>query len=411
MTTKFYLDKRSGVKGHAKDDLFPIKISINSKGSSAYIGTGIKVQQSQWDSKKGVIILHPLRARLNMVLSEKKLEIDKAVERLRSEGLLHGLSVSGIKAKVEAEIEKKSNLSNKTVMACFDEYISLKEKPGTKQVYIDTRKKLCLFVQSPQSFLFTDITVSWLTAFDAFLAQSAHSANSRSIHLRNVRTIFNYALTEGYTEAPYPFKRFKIQSDPTGDRSLSLEELRCLFDAKCTKAQEKYRDIFKLSFFLCGINLADLMSLKEIKGGRIEFRRIKTGQPISIKVQPEAAKLITKYRGRDTLIDISERCKNYKNYLHRMNDALKRIGQEYNPHTKKWEGSPAVSHISFYSARYSWATIAAELDIPERTIGAALGHSTAKSVTSIYTRVDMRKKVDKANRLVIDALFDAKEGD
>lgn len=61
--------------------------------------------------------------------------------------------------------------------------------------------------------------------------------------------------------------------------------------------------------------------------------------------------------------------------------------------------------MTYYCMRYSWATIAAELDIPERTVGAALAHSTAKSVTSIYIRVDMRKKIDAANRAVIDHVF------
>lgn len=73
-----------------------------------------------------------------------------------------------------------------------------------------------------------------------------------------------------------------------------------------------------------------------------------------------------------------------------MNNRLKRIGQIYNPHTKAWEGSPIVPGLSVYWARYSWSTIAAELDIPERTIGVALGQSTRNSVTSIE---EAQKKV------------------
>lgn len=47
------------------------------------------------------------------------------------------------------------------------------------------------------------------------------------------------------------------------------------------------------------------------------------------------------------------------------------------------------------------ASIAAELDIPKETISEALGHSIGSEVTSIYIKFD-RKKVDEANRKVID---------
>lgn len=56
--------------------------------------------------------------------------------------------------------------------------------------------------------------------------------------------------------------------------------------------------------------------------------------------------------------------------------------------------------VTTYTARYSWATIAASLDIPKETIARALGHG-GHSVTDIYIDFDQRK-VDDANRRVID---------
>jgi integrase len=53
--------------------------------------------------------------------------------------------------------------------------------------------------------------------------------------------------------------------------------------------------------------------------------------------------------------------------------------------------------------RHTWATLAAELDIPKETISAALGHGK-KTVTDIYIQFD-RKKIDEANRKVIDHVF------
>jgi hypothetical protein len=53
--------------------------------------------------------------------------------------------------------------------------------------------------------------------------------------------------------------------------------------------------------------------------------------------------------------------------------------------------------------RHTWATLAAELDIPKETISAALGHGK-KTVTDIYIQFD-RKKIDEANRKVISHVF------
>ena len=73
----------------------------------------------------------------------------------------------------------------------------------------------------------------------------------------------------------------------------------------------------------------------------------------------------------------------------------------------KKERQPLFPDISSYWARHTWATIAAELDIPKETISAALGHEIGSEVTSIYINFD-RKKIDEANRRVIDYLNSVK---
>lgn len=63
--------------------------------------------------------------------------------------------------------------------------------------------------------------------------------------------------------------------------------------------------------------------------------------------------------------------------------------------------TPLDKKLTWYWARYSWATYAAELDIPKDTISEALGHSHGAKVTGIYIKYN-RDKVDAANRRVID---------
>lgn len=246
---------------------------------------------------------------------------------------------------------------------------------------------------------FEDITKSWLTDFDNYLARTSPSKNARNIHLRNIRAVFNDAIDEELT-AHYPFRKFKIRGVPTAKRSLTVEELRTLFACDCDDTQRKYLDIFKLIFMLCGINVIDLCNATGISGGRLEYNRAKTGRLYSIKVEPEAMEIIGRYQGKSHLLDILDRYGNYKDYAKRLNESLKRIGHTETGKRGKKTFRPLFPQLTTYWARHSWATIAASLDIPKETIAAALGHG-GNTVTDIYIDFD-RKKIDEANRRVLD---------
>ena len=178
MKTKLYLDKRTG-GAEAKE--FPVKIAINSKGSSAYIGTGIKVKESQWKPKPGEVVNHASMKIYNIRLAEKKLSVDKAVESLRAEGKLHGLTASGIKQRVEEYLGRREK-EGMGVVRCFDEFIKTKSKEDTVAIYTDTKKKVIEFCRNPDKLTFEEVTPGWLSDFDASLQKTMPSANSRAIH-------------------------------------------------------------------------------------------------------------------------------------------------------------------------------------------------------------------------------------
>ena len=140
---------------------------------------------------------------------------------------------------------------------------------------------------------------------------------------------------------------------------------------------------------LCGINIVDLCGLSSVVNGRVEYARAKTHRLYSIKVEPEAAELIEKYKGTRLLLNYADNCTDYRFFYRHLNAALHDIAADL--------GLPT---ISTYWGRHSWATIAASLDIPKETIAAALGHG-GNSVTDIYIDFD-QAKVDAANRRVLD---------
>lgn len=289
------------------------------------------------------------------------------------------------------------------------QFVERKNTQGTKNVYNHTLSRIRAFDAQIDEKMFTDITLQWLNDFEAFCARSANK-NARNIHLRNIRAVFNSAIDYELT-THYPFRRFKIRPEATRKRSLSVEDLRKLFNYEVEDYAVIYRDMFKLIFMLIGINVADLYYIKRITSdGRIEYKRAKTHRLYSIKVEPEALELINQYRGENYLLSLADNVAKHQYFTARCNKALKKFGtvKRVGRGGKKIFEPEFDEGISIYWARHSWATIASQLDIPKEVISAALGHGSV-SVTDIYIDFDLRK-VDRANRMVLDyVLYDKRE--
>lgn len=147
------------------------------------------------------------------------------------------------------------------------------------------------------------------------------------IYFASKEEVFNDAIDEELvSQNIYPFRRFKIKTEKTIKRSLSIDELQLLKDFDCEEYLIKYRDLFMLIFYLIGINIIDLLNLKEIKNGKVIYRRAKTGRLYEIAVQPEALEIFDKYKGKSYLLDVLDVYADYKDFTKRFNRNLKRIG-------------------------------------------------------------------------------------
>lgn len=397
---KLYLDTRNSKRGEES----PLKLAIRNKNTSSFIGLGISLLPSQWDVRTEKVISHPRRASYNAYISQRRLDAQEVILDLMRSGKIDSMSASDIKKHIEKMLSPDEEDEQKgTFVDSFLKFISEKSNPRTKEVYEYTLSRIHKFCPDADSLNFEDVTKEWLTSFENFLAQTSPSKNARNIHLRNIRAVFNYGIDNECTTA-YPFRKFKIRGVPTAKRSLTVEQLRTLFGYPVEPFQEQYIDMFKLIFFLIGINTVDLFRLKpdNLQNGRLTYIRAKTGRMYDIKVEPEAMEIINKYRGKKYLINVLDRYDNYKDYAKRLNDNLKHIGKVKRCGLGgKKVITPIFPNLTTYYARHTWATLAYSLDIPKETISSALGHEIGSRITSIYINFDQRK-VDEANRKLID---------
>lgn len=409
---KFVLDKQA-----RKDGTNIVMLSFIHKGYRKQATLGIKVRPENWDAASSLVTskeknYRHINQRLQLLRSSAEgvllrhygLNSDGATIFADIEAILFPGKVEEREAEVQ-QAEEEANAAN-GLLAVANRLAAMK-KPSTRATYERTIKHLGVFVGNGHSDKFDEINKGWLAEFEVYLAESNPSVNARALHMRNLRAIINYAIDEGIT-SNYAFRRHSIKTVKTAKRNLSVEELRQVFAYPVEEWQVMYRDMFKLSFMLMGVNFADLLNLSksDLRSGRLEFNRHKTARLYSMKVEPEAAALIEQYGGAEHLLKIMDTRSDYVQFIRQTNHALKCIGTK-SVKGRKPQGEPLVPGITTYWARHTWATIAASLDIPKETIAAALGHG-GNTVTDIYIDFD-RKKVDEANRKVLDWVFYGKK--
>lgn len=407
-TTRYYLDRRNKEAGKP----LPLKLCIVKKGAAAYIPVDVYVLPNQWNSDKQKVVDHPRKQAINAYLESRKAEIDNIIMTLTTAGKLVGKTAIQIKDIVVGMIDPKADTAN-LFAARFKRYADSRNKERTREIYNETLKRLQEFDGRLSTLSFDMITKDWLNRFNDYLIDRGNSKNTRNIHFRNIRAVFNDAIDCEATQF-YPLRKFDMRPEETVKRSLSVKQLRDLFAYPVEPWVQRYVDFFKLTFLLIGINTVDLLACtpEDYEDGRLVYQRAKTGRWYNIKVEPEAAELIEKYRGTKRLVSFGEDLLNYHNFVGKCDKGLKCVGKKVKVPNEKWKpGSgrhklrtsyiPAFPGLSIYWARHSWATLAYSLDMTDEVIAASLGHGHGNRITAIYIDKSIAR-IDEANRKVID---------
>jgi len=225
--------------------------------------------------------------------------------------------------------------------------------------------------------------------------------------MRDLRTLFN-AAREHYNNEDlgiyrikhYPFKKYKVGSPPlTKKRNNTLEQVLTIRDCVTTPGSraELAKELYMLSFYLCGINAVDLYQITErdVRNGRLDYNRSKTQGKrkdnafISIKIVDEAKPLLEKYLGK-----LRERYSS----ANALNWALCK-GMEQ---LRKLTGIP---ELTLYWARHTFANTARnDCRMSKDDVALALNHvDEGNRTTDIYIAKDW-KIVDDVQRKVIAQL-------
>lgn len=220
--------------------------------------------------------------------------------------------------------------------------------------------------------------------------------------MRDLRLLFNAARDKFNDEdtgkiliAHYPFRKYKIAEAPAPiKRNLTIDQIKTIrdFEIDFEGRMKIARDLFMLSFYLCGMNAVDLYKADKLENGRINYNRSKTeGRRrdkafISIKVPEESSILVGRYFSKlNSIYTASTGLGRAISY------GLNRLTQAINDHYIKEHGVKLFdSVIEFYMARHSFANLARNVcRFSKDDIALALNHiDLSRKTTDMYIAPD-----------------------
>lgn len=379
--------RRANAKG-----LYPIQFRLSHNSSHTSIGSGVSIKPEHWvgEINRAVKSNCPNAKRINEELETLYYKLSNALRDLELCTSIRLMRVAEIKRLI---LNEQHAVEFPSFTSYFKQYADTRLAENSR---IACRLTLKTIMDYSGSMDFNEVTVRWLKAFDNYLITKGNSISTRGFHFRNIRAVINSAINEDLIgQELYPFRKFKIMSSRKSKEFLSKAQMQLILAySSSLLTRQVARDLFVLSFYFCGINLVDLYQLGEIKNGRIHFIRQKTASKCddvkSLAVQPEAMQIIERYSGKKHVLKFIEECATYESFNNRVQKGIRAISKEL-----------GIDGLTFYWARYTWATFADKLGVAEKEISKALGHVDTSVAGKYYISYDWTK-VDLANRKVIN---------
>lgn len=409
ITFKFIIDRV-----HPKKDCtLPVRLRLYQKRDYKEISLGFSVKEKQWNQQlQQVSSTHRDHPTYNTKISSFRSKIQKFLLLNEDRD-----SIITTKEVIEHLTRKESQnpIAKPDIFLYGKQHIVKLQETGNignAIAYSGAINKLRGFAKV-ECLLFEAISYKYLENFNSSMLTEGIKVNSISLYLRTIRALFNKAIKDGTLEAKfYPFSSFKIKSEKTISRALTLPEMAKIasLELPVNTSIWHQRNLFLLSYCFIGINLADLLTLtrESLVDGRIVFRRKKTHKVYSIRVHGKAKEIFNHYftslpegnkefllpfvkQNNSPIIlkkDIQQAIKNCNDYLGKLAEQCK-----------------IEKSVTTYYARYSWANIAKGLGYSKDLIAEALGHEYGNKVTGIYLDHYDNTIIDSMNEEIITAVF------
>lgn len=345
-----------------------VQVEASLHGRKIYIKTNIYLKPEHWDVTKSQVYNHPQAHDLNTMLFEFVLHL-QTIE----------LSLWKCGIPVTLSLIKDSLAKNKPVNVTFIEFAKGNVKDSDRKQ--STKSNLLTTIEILKKFRtgldFKDISYGFLKEFEQYLKAKGNSVNTIGKHMRQLRTLVNEAINQGYIHADaYPFRKFKIKQEKGRKEFLTPDELKRLENLEVDTKLRHRLDAF---LFCCytGLRFSDFCQLKpenfiKVNGQKwLHFQSIKTGVelqlPLHLLFEGKALTILDKY----DITDFANLGSNSE-----VNKCLIQIA----------ELARVKKRLTYHAARHTCATLLIHQGVPITTIQKLLGHTSVRT-TEVYSEV------------------------
>lgn len=347
--------------------LVQVEASLNQR--KVYFKTNIYLKPEHWDKRTSQVIVHPQADDLNSMLFEFVLHLQGVELSLWKRGVPATLSLL-------KDAMKKNRPVNVTFPVFAKEYVTHSDRRES------TKENLYTTITVLQEFRpgldFKDINYTFLKDFEVYLREKGNGVNTVAKHLRQLRTLVNEAINQGYIHADaYPFRKFKIKQEKGRHEFLTPDELRKLENLEVS--DRKLRHVLDAFLFCCyvGLRFSDFCQLTpanfiRVNGKRwLHFKSIKTGielrLPLHLLFEGKALTILDRY----CIAEFANLGSNSE-----VNKCLAQIR----------EMARIKKHVTYHTARHTCATLLIHQGVPITTVQKLLGHTSVKT-TEIYSEI------------------------
>lgn len=402
-----------------EDKTIPVMIRLYHNGQKKYLATGHLINKKQLTAK-GIIkdrfvndavaeTIKGYRSKLLKLSDVNSRSADYIKEYLKEKDEETTIDFIKFGRDFIATQAVSTGKNTETVLNSFVDFIDRHILP-IEQLTLNILNSYALYLRSERT-----VTRSNGTGGEIKMKLAPISDTGLKDYIGKLRQIFKAAQDHYNDEdsgrmriAHYPFRKFKMpKAAKAKKRNLKPAAIRLIRDCPDMGIRADIgRDVFMLSFYLVGINAADLFIATDYKAGRLSYNRAKTVSRkgdeafISIKVEPEAKAIFEKYKDHTgkRVFNFYHKYANADSFIKGVNVGLKQVCEAINKEKVRID-----SEVSTYYARGAWSTIARnDCKIPKEDIHFALNHSDpSMKVTDLYIEEDF-SIIDKANRKVIN---------
>ena len=383
---------------------YPLMLRVTKDRKRKYVSLGISVHPKHWDFDRDAPKPNcPNKDLILNIIDRKTMAYRKQL--LEFQNIEKDFSAQKLVDSVHKPLQRKSV---ETVFTELIEQLKKEKRIGNANFYKSALSSLKSFNNGNMDIPFTDIDVTWLKKYEAWMKGKGNLTNTLGVRFRALRAIYNLAIQQHIVRKEYyPFDEFKVSKlkESTKKRALPKETIQKIMDFDTKEIESQYsplielsKDVFVFSYLGCGINFIDIAYLKRknVQSNRIVYSRHKTGKNINFPLHPHATELIEKYSNSQSeyLFPILDE-KVHKTELQQHHRILKII-KKVNMWLKKIAEKIGVeANLTTYVARHSYATVLKRSGVNIALISETLGHSDLKT-TQIYLDSFENEQIDKA---------------